>query len=90
MSVTNKYVKNSKISEIKFREFLKYFAFDLDAQTIALLTKLNRNTVNRYLLLIRQRIACLCEEESPFQGEIEDDESYFGAKRVKGNLLFSP
>jgi len=36
------------------------------------------------LLLIRQRIANLCEEESPFQGEIEVDESYFGAKRVKG------
>jgi len=46
--------------------------------------------VNRYLLLIRQRIADLCEEKSPFQGEIEADESYFGEKRVKGNLLFSP
>ena len=40
--------------------------------------------MNRYLALIRQRIADLCEEESPFQGEIEVDESYFGAKRVKG------
>ena len=84
MSTTNRYVKNSKISEANFREIVKYFAFDLDAQTIALLTKLNRNTVNRYLALIRQRIADLCEEESPFQGEIEVDESYFGAKRVKG------
>ena len=84
MSTTNRYVKNSKISEAKFREIVKYFAFDLDAQMIALLTKLNRNTVNRYLALIRQRIADFCEEESPFHGEIEVDESYFGAKRVKG------
>lgn len=84
MSISNKYEKNYKISEPKFREFLKYFVLDLDAQTIALLTKLNRNTVNRYLLMIRQCIADLCEEESPFQGEIEVDESYFGAKRVKG------
>lgn len=84
MSITNKYVKNSKISESKFREFLKYFVLDLDAQTIALLTKLNRNTVNRYLHLIRKRIAELCELSSPFQGEIEVDESYFGAKRIKG------
>lgn len=84
MSISNKYVKNSKISEAKFREIVKYFALDLDAQTIALLTKLNRNTVNRYLSLIRQRIADLCEEESPFHGEIEVDESYFGAKRIKG------
>jgi len=63
---------------------VKYFAFDLDAQAIALLTKLNRSTANRYLSLIRQRIADLCEEESPFHGEIEVYESYFGAKRVKG------
>ena len=83
MLITNRYVKNSKISEAKFREIMKYFAFDLDAQTIALLTKLNRNTVNRYRSLIRQRIADLCEEESPFHGEIEVDESYFGAKRIK-------
>jgi len=48
MSRSNEYVKNSKISESKFREFLKYFVLALDAQTIALLTKLNRNTVNRY------------------------------------------
>lgn len=40
--------------------------------------------MNRYLSLIRQRIADLCEEESPFQGEIEVDESDFGLKRVKG------
>jgi len=84
MSISNKYVKNAKISELQFREFLKYFALDLDAQTIALLTKLNRNTVNRYTHLIRKRIAELCEQSSPFQGEIEVDESYFGAKRIKG------
>ena len=84
MSTTNKYIKYAKISEPKFRELLKYFVLDLDAQTIALLTKLNRNTVNRYVHLIRKRIADLCEEASPFQGEIEVDESYFGAKRVKG------
>ena len=81
MSTSNKYVK---ISDAQFREIVKCVAFDLDAQTIALLTKLNRNTVNRYLALIRQRIADLREEESLFHGEIEVDESYFGAKHVKG------
>lgn len=48
------------------------------------LTGLNRNTVNRYLHLIRTRIAEFCEQSSPFQGEIEADESYFGAKCIKG------
>jgi len=84
MSVTNKYIKRSRISEAKFREFVKCFALDLDAYKIALLTGLNRNTVNRYLLLIRKRIAEYCEHASPFQGEVEVDESYFGAKRIKG------
>jgi len=56
----------------------------LGAQQISILTKLNRNTVNRYLKLIRKRIAEICESETPFKGEIEVDESYFGAKRVRG------
>jgi len=51
MTIKNKYVKCSKISEAKFRELLRHFSLDLDAQQIASLTNLNRNTVNRYLRL---------------------------------------
>ena len=80
----NKYVKRAKISEGKFRLLIRYFVHDLDAKTITSLTGLNRNTVNRYMMLIRKRIAEFCEEESPFKGEIEVDESYFGGKRIKG------
>jgi transposase-like protein len=36
------------------------------------------------LTLIRERIAEHCETQSPFKGEIEVDESYFGGKRIKG------
>ncbi len=57
---------------------------DIEASKIAFLTGLNRNTVNRYVHLIRIRIAELCEHDSPFKGEVEVDESYFGPKRVKG------
>ena len=84
MSITNKYIKRSRISEAKFRELARYFSLDLDAQKISVLTRLNRNTVNRYLHKIRERIAAFCEESSPFRGEVEIDESYFGARRVKG------
>ncbi|MCP3922822.1 MAG: transposase, partial [Desulfobacterales bacterium] len=80
----NKYLKRSRISEAKFRELLRHFSLDLSAKNIAILTNLNRNTVNRYLLILRKRIAEYCEQDSPFKGEIEVDESYFGAKRVKG------
>ena len=84
MTITNKYVKRAKISEIKFRQILRLFCLDLNAKQISNLTRLNRNTINRYLKEIRVHVAQICEEQSPFQGEIEVDESYFGARRIKG------
>lgn len=80
----NRYCKSSKLSEAKFRELVKYFSADLTATQIARLSGLNINTVDRYLRLIRERIAIHCEQESPFSGTIEVDESYFGARRIKG------
>ena len=84
MTTTNRYIKNSRVSDAKFRHLLKLFSMDIDATNIAVLTDLNRNTVNRYLRLIRERIANICDQSSPLFGEIEIDESYFGAKRIKG------
>lgn len=84
MTRKNKYSKFAKISESKFRELLRLLCIDLSAIQIAQITGLNRNTVNRYLRAIRERIAYICESESPLSGEVEIDESYFGAKRLKG------
>jgi len=84
MRVSYKVRIRTRISRAKFRQILRLFAVDLTAVQIAELVHLNRNTVNRYLTLIRQAIASYCESESPFAGEIELDESYFGAKRVRG------
>ena len=84
MTVKNRYVNRSKISEKKFREIIRLFALDLDASQIANITDLNRNTVNRYLKEIRRLIAEYCKQSSPLCGEVEIDESYFGARRIKG------
>jgi transposase-like protein len=84
MTVKNKYVNRSKISEKKFRELLRLFALDLDASQIAHITGLNRNTINRYGKEIRFKIAAYCKQSSPLCGEVEIDESYFGARRIKG------
>lgn len=84
MTVSYKVTIRSQISRAKFRQILRLFALDLTATQIAQVSHLNRNTVNRYLTLIRQAIAVCCEQESPFAGDIELDESYFGAKRVRG------
>jgi len=80
----NRYRFRSRISEKKFREILKLFALDLEAVKIAKLTGLNRKTINRYLQLIRERIAEESEQQSPFGGVVELDESYFGPRRVRG------
>ena len=80
----NKYILRSKISEAKFRQLVRLFCVDLNATQIAQVAALNRNTVNRLLQGIRERIAFACEAESPVSGEVEVDESYFGARRVKG------
>ena len=61
MKRKNKYVQRSKISEATFREIVRYFSIDLDASQIAVLSGLNRNTINRYLQGIRMRIAHVCE-----------------------------
>ena len=60
---------------------MKLFCLDLDANQMAELSNLNRNTVNRYLRGIRQRIAEYCEQASPMSGQIEVDESFFSARR---------
>jgi transposase len=80
----NKYLKRSHISEAKFRQVVRLFCEDMTATQIASLSGLNRNTVNRLLLHIRQVIVRHCDATSPLSGEVEIDESYFGARRVRG------
>ena len=85
MTIKNKYFYRSHISEEKFREVIRLFSADLTALQIASLTKINKNTINNILKKIRQRIAKVCEQESLFErGEVEMDESYFGARRIRG------
>jgi len=84
MALSSKQFVRAKISRAKFRQLLKLFALDLTAVQITALSGLNRNTVNRYLRLVRQAIAEHCQRESPFSGDVELDESYFGARRVRG------
>jgi len=82
--VKNRYVARSRISEAVFRRFLRHVAADLTAVQIARLTGLNRNTVNRLLAGVRERMAEACQSDSSLRGHVEVDESYFGPRRVKG------
>ena len=80
----NKYVKRAHISERKFKEIIKGFSLDLTAEDRAQLSNISRNTINKFYKKIRERIVSLSQENIPFSGEVEIDESYFGAKRVRG------
>jgi len=83
--MANKYQKCSHFSERKYREILKLFSEDLNATQVSNITNISRPAINRIFNNIRQLIADYCDENSIFPvGEIEIDESYFGAKRVKG------
>jgi len=83
MSVKNKYVKHAHISEAKFRQIILLFSEDLSATQISHLTKVSRPTVNKYLTAIRLKILELSLLQSdPLVGQIEVDESYFGAGSV--------
>jgi len=81
----NKYLKVAKISEAKFRVLVDCFSEDIAATQAARLSRVNRNTAQRVYTLLRKRILTLAAEENrPFVGEVEVDESYFGARRVRG------
>lgn len=82
--MNNKYLKNARISEAKFRLILKYFCEDFDATQTSKITNISRKTVNNIYSKLRLRIIFLSDPRMPLNGEIEVDESYFGARRVRG------
>jgi transposase len=83
--MSNKYQKGSHFSVRKYREILKLFSEDISASVVSNITGISRPAINRIFIVIRKKIAEHCEINSVFEtGEIELDESYFGARRVKG------
>lgn len=85
MSGLNRYYRRSHISEKNFRLLIRYFVMDLSASQTAVLLGISRRTINTIFLKIRERLAFVCEQASPFShSEVEVDESYFGARRVRG------
>ena len=81
----NKYVKHAHISEGIFRKVLKLFCADIPARTTAGLVGLSVQSTQRLSDGLRLRIMALTMAEArPFAGEVEIDESSFGARRVRG------
>jgi transposase-like protein len=84
MQQLNRYYRHSKISERKTRQIIKYFALDFTAGKTAEVVDMTRASVSHIFVKVRIRIAEQAERASPFGGTVEVDESYFGARRVRG------
>jgi transposase len=86
MKPYNKYFVGSHISEPKFRQILKEFCLDSTAAETAKRTGVPRPTINVIYMLLRKRIYRLTLEnnKAKINDEVEIDESYFGARRVRG------
>ena len=65
------------------RSLVRVFAADVPALTAATSVGLNRNTTQRYDDGLRI-VELARKEAGPMAGEVEVDESYFGARRVRG------
>lgn len=78
-------IKYSKLSDYKIKKILKCFCSDIDATKTSEILGLNRKTINHYFRIFREIIFAKQQEDlSLFFGEIELDEAYFGAKRLRG------
>ena len=83
MNDRNLYFRYSKLCGSKFRQILRYFALDLTATDTAELTGISVRSINDIYLRLRRRLTEECAKVSPFFGQLEAEESYFGPRRVR-------
>ena len=78
-------MKYHRLSRYKIKRIIFCFAEDITASSASKILHINRNTINAYYNEIREKILqhSLKEQEKEL-GEFELDESYFGARRVRG------
>ena len=80
----NKYSKGTHISERKFRQLIKCFSLDLNAYKTSKITNISHTTCKKIFQKLRIYIYNNLLENTMDDGEFELDESYFGAKRIRG------
>lgn len=63
---------------------MSYFVPEVPGNKVAKMVWINRHSAEKVYHLIRIKFTRECEEHSPFWGEVEVDESYFGVKKLLG------
>jgi len=78
-------MKKQRLSDYLVKKIIRCFVLDINATQTSLLLGMSRLTINRYYLKFRQAIALQREQDKALlTGQIEVDESYFGAARPRG------
>lgn len=78
-------IRTGLLGYYQIKKLVTHFCIDIDASRTALLTGINRNTVNRYFGKFRELIFEKQQGDlDKFFGIVECDESYFGRKRLRG------
>jgi len=74
-------VRKSRLSQRKQERLIEHFVAGSTARTAASLVGVNKNTASYFYQRLRELIYQAMEDATPFSGEVEVDESYFGGKR---------
>jgi len=74
-------MRKSRLSKEKQQRLLEHFVAGATARTAGALVGVNHKTAAYYFLRLREIIYQATEDDTPFGGEIEVDESYFGGRR---------
>ena len=78
-------MKYHKLSKYKIKKIIECFSEDITASSTSKILEINRNTINNYFNNFRKEILeYSLKERGKECGEFELDESYFGARRVRG------
>lgn len=81
-------IRHGRISGYKVGKILKHFVVDVEASKTSQLLGLNRKTVDDYYNLFRGLVYVQQKQEfTRLSGIIELDESYFGARRIRGKHI---
>ena len=78
-------MKYNRLSKYKIKKIIKCFSEDIIASSTWILLCINRNTINSYYNKFRELLLDYSLKITGKEfGEFELDESYFGAKRIRG------
>jgi len=74
-------MRKSLLSRSQQSRLIEHFVAGTTARTTAVLVGVNKSTAAYYFHRLRQLIYQATEDATPFCGEVEVDESYFGGRR---------